>query len=71
MPYANIKDAVQPVQPRSLISTFAVRCLDNMIYILAVSKVSRFWLGSVADQAGLNLTWSKIPKTRFHVMWLK
>ena len=28
--------------PRSLISTFVVRCLDSMTYILAISKVSRF-----------------------------
>ena len=42
MPYTNNKGADQPVQPRSLISTFVVRCLGSMIYILAVSKVSRF-----------------------------
>ena len=36
---------------RSLISTFVVRCLDSMICIL--------------EQAGLNLTWSKIPKDTF------
>ena len=28
--------------PRSLISTFVVRCLDSVICILAISKVSRF-----------------------------
>ena len=38
MAYANNKGA----HPRSLISTFFVRCLDRMIYILAISKVSRF-----------------------------
>ena len=40
MPYANNKGADQPVHPRSLISTFVVRCLDSMICILAISKVS-------------------------------
>ena len=30
------------VHRRSLISTFVVRCLDSMICILAISKVSRF-----------------------------
>ena len=30
-----------------------------------MSKVSRFWLASVAEQAGLNLTWSKIPEDIF------
>ena len=36
-----------------------------MICILAISKVSRFWLASVAEQAGLNLTGSKIPEYTF------
>ena len=42
MPYANNKGADQPAHPHSLISTFIVRCLDSMICILAISKVSRF-----------------------------
>ena len=41
MPYANNKGADQPAYPRCLISTFVVRCLDSMICILAISKVSR------------------------------
>ena len=41
-PYANNKGADQPAHSRSLISTFVVRCLDSMICILAISKVSRF-----------------------------
>ena len=65
MPYANNKDADQPAHPRSLISTFVVRCLDSMICIPALPKVSRFYLVSVAEQAGLNLTWSKIPEDTF------
>ena len=58
MAYANNKGTDKPAHPRSLISTFIVRCLDSMISILAISKVSRFLLASVAEQAGLNLTWS-------------
>ena len=42
IPYANNKGADQPAHPRNLISTFVVRCLDSMICILAISKVSRF-----------------------------
>ena len=41
------------------------RCLDSMICILAISKVSRFYLASVAEQACLNLTWSKISVDTF------
>ena len=33
--------------------------------IRAISKVSRFYLASVAVQAGLNLTWSKISEDMF------
>ena len=40
-------------------------CLDSMICILALSNVSRFLLASVAEQAGLNLVWSKIPEDMF------
>ena len=65
MSYANNKGAGQAAHPRSLISTFVVRCLDSMICILAISKVSRFKLASVAEQACLNLTWSKIPEDTF------
>ena len=31
LPYANNKGADQPAHPRSLISAFVVRCLDNII----------------------------------------
>ena len=62
MPYTNNKCADQPAHPHNLISTFVFRCLDSMICILAISKVSRFYLASVAEQAGLYLTWSKIPE---------
>ena len=50
---------------RSLISTFVVRCLNSMICVLDISKVSRFLLASVAEQAGLNFTLSKIPEDTF------
>ena len=42
IPYANNKGADQPAHPCSMISTFVVHCLDSMICILALSKVSRF-----------------------------
>ena len=37
MPYANNKGA----DPRSLISTFVVRCLDSIIPLLAIAEISR------------------------------
>ena len=42
MSYANNKSADQPAHPRSLISTFVVRCLDSMICTFAISKVYGF-----------------------------
>ena len=71
MSYAKNKDAGQPAHPRSLISVFVIRCWDNTIPVFAISKVSRLYLASVAEQTGLSLTWSKIPKTGFLVTWLK
>ena len=60
MSYANNKVADQPAYSHSLISTFVVRCLDSTTCKLAISKDSQSLLASVAEQAGLNLTWSKI-----------
>ena len=65
MPYKNNKGTDQPAHPHSLISTFVVRCLDSKIPLLAAAEFSRFLLVSIAEQAGLSLTWSNIPKTVF------
>ena len=65
MPYATNKGVDQPAHPRSLISTFVVHSLDSMIGILAIYTVWGLKLASVAEQAGSNLTWSKILKDRF------
>ena len=70
MPYANNKDADQPVHPRSLISTFVVRCLDSIIPVVAISEISSHNLASLAAQAGLCLTWSQTLKTGFLVTTL-
>ena len=70
MPYANHKGAYQPVHPRSLISTFVVRCLDSIIHLLAISKDSRLKLAAEAEQTSLSLTRSETPNTCFLVTWL-
>ena len=67
MPYVNNNGADQPAHPRSLISTFIVRCLDSIIPPVSISKISSLHLASVAAQAGLSLTWSQTPKTGFFV----
>ena len=79
MPYANNKGADQPAHLRSLISPFVVCCIGSMMCILAISKVSRLQLASLAEQASLNLTCSKIPKDMFsrdvahlvYILWLQ
>ena len=40
--FANIKDADQPVHPRSLINAFVSRLLESFISKLATSEISRF-----------------------------
>ena len=67
MPYANNKGADQPAYPRNLISTFVVRCLDSIIHLVSISEISRLYLASVAEQAGLSLPWSQTSKTAFLV----
>ena len=57
MPYANNKGADQPARPRSLISAFAVRCLDSIIPTLVLQHPTfqdSGLLTSVAEQAGLS-----------------
>ena len=51
--------------PRSLTSAFVVRCLDSIIPLVSISKISSLYLASVVAQAGLRLTCSKNPKTGF------
>ena len=61
----NNKGADQPAHPRSVISTFVFRCLDSTTPLLVIFEISKLQLASVAEQAGLNLTWSKISKDMF------
>ena len=79
IPYANNKEADQPEHPRSLISAFVVRCLDSIIPLVCIVVISLRSLASVAEQAGLSLTWSESPKTvffffcdvpKFYMKWL-
>ena len=60
----------EPRHPRSLISPFVVRCLDSIIHLVSISKMSILYLASLATQAGLSLTWSQTLKTDFLLMWL-
>ena len=63
MSYANNKGADQPAHP-------LVHCLDNVMSLVSVTKISSLMLATVAEQASLSLTWSQTPKTGFLVMRL-
>ena len=43
------------------LSIFVIRCLC----LVSISEISSLWLVSVAEQAGLSLTWSQTPEDRF------
>ena len=49
----------------SLISAFVVRCLDSVMSLVSVTKISSLMLASVAEQAGLSLTWSETSEDTF------
>ena len=63
--YVNNKGADQPAHPRSLISAFVVRCLDSVMSLVSVTKISSLMLASVAEQASLSLTWSETLENSF------
>ena len=65
LPYANNKGTDQHAHPRSLINAFIIRCLDSIIPLVSISKISSLYIASVAAQAGLSLSWSQTPKDRF------
>ena len=50
---------------RSLVSAFVVRCLDSIIPLVSISKISSLYLAFVAVQAGLSLSWLQNPEDRF------
>ena len=63
--HVNNNGTDQPVHPHSLISAIAICSLENAISKLATCKISRFYLVSLAEQAGLSMILLDISKTRF------
>ena len=47
------------------IRAFVVRCLDSVLSLVSVTKISSLILASIAEQASLSLTWSETPKDTF------
>ena len=41
------------------------RCLASVMSLVSVTKISNLMLASVAEQAGLSLTWSGTPEDAF------
>ena len=65
MSYAKNKGVDQPAHPHSLISAFVVCCLDSIMSLVSVTKISSLMLSSVAEQASLSVTWSETPEGMF------
>ena len=63
--FVNNKGTDQPVHPRSLISTFVIRLLDNIISKLATSEIPIFYLVPVAEETGLSLALLETLKAGF------
>ena len=62
--------AIREQQRRRSDQAFVIHCLDSIISVVSIRKISSLWLVSIAKQAGLSLTWSPTPKTGFLVMGL-
>ena len=62
--YTRTTKAQISLHPRSLISAFVIRCLDSVMSVVSVTKISSLML-AVAAQAGLCLDWSETPDDRF------
>ena len=65
IPYANNKGVNQPAHLHSLISTFVCSLDSVIIPVLSRSKISKFCLFSVGDQASFSLIWSQTPREKF------
>ena len=63
--FANNTGADQSAHPHSLISAFVICLMEYITSKLATSKISLFYLASVAEEAGLSLTFSETPETGF------
>ena len=61
------KGADQLAHPRSLISTFAIHKLNSIVFKLAPSEISLFYLVSVAEKAGFGMILSGTLNTGFVV----
>ena len=69
--FANNTGANQPAHPHRLTSVFVIRLSRSIISRLATSEISIFYLVSVAEETGLKLALSEIPKTGFLAARLK
>ena len=65
MSYSNNKGADQSAHPRSLISAFVVYCLDIVMSLVSVTKISSLMQASVSEQASLSPTWSETTEDTF------
>ena len=63
--FANNTGADQPAHSRRLVSAFVIRLLESIISKLDTGEISIFYLVSVVEETGLNLTLTETRKTGF------
>ena len=62
----NLSSSLQTTKAQtSLNSAFVIRLLESIISKLDTREILFFYVVSVAEQAGLNITLSETPKTGF------
>ena len=52
-------------EPLRSLSTFVIHLLESIVSKVNTSKISIFYLVSVAEQVVLSMTWLETPKTGF------
>ena len=67
--YVNNKGTEQPLHSRSQISTIVVRCQDSIMPILAMSKISRLKLASVAESHLVRNSEDRFSRDMAHVFF--
>ena len=63
--YANNKDADQPAHQRRLISVFVIHCLDSIISLVSIPKISNLWPSLCGCPGWLVSYMVANPKDRF------
>ena len=62
-----LRGNIRLYEPCSLISAFVIPCLDTVIPLVTISKISSIYVALVAEKANSSLTWSQTLNTCIRV----